>query len=405
MEYKESLLSSIYALKMNKLRTFLTMLGIIIGISSVILIISIGQGAVAFVTNELSQLGTNVFTINPGSNIMSATAGSANTLTMDDVDAIKEDTSISSNIELISINSMGTVKASANGIDKSVMTVGASSEVYNIFNPDMIHGEFYQEEDDLSSERVAVLGIDVIETFFGEDANPVGETIKLNNMPFRIVGVAESSSFLAGGMLNKSIYIPVSVMFDQILGEEYVQEIAITVKDTEMMNQTMEDIEILLRDKHNLEEDEESDFIIQSFQDTLAMVETITNLLTIMVAAISAISLVVGGVGVMNIMFVSVTERTKEIGLLKAIGAKENDILKQFLIEAIVMTSLGGIVGITIGVAASFLISVVIGIPFVVNPIAVLLAVGVSMGVGIIFGIYPAKKAARLSPIDALRYE
>ncbi len=405
MEYKESLLSSIYALKMNKLRTFLTMLGIIIGISSVILIISIGQGAVAFVTNELSQLGTNVFTINPGSNIMSATAGSANTLTMDDVDAIKEDTSISSNIELISINSMGTVKASANGIDKSVMTVGASSEVYNIFNPDMIHGEFYQEEDDLSSERVAVLGIDVIETFFGEDANPVGETIKLNNMPFRIVGVAESSSFLAGGMLNKSIYIPVSVMFDQILGEEYVQEIAITVKDTEMMNQTMEDIEILLRDKHNLEEDEESDFIIQSFQDTLAMVETITNLLTIMVAAISAISLVVGGVGVMNIMFVSVTERTKEIGLLKAIGAKENDILKQFLIEAIVMTSLGGIVGITIGVAASFLISVVIGIPFVVNPIAVLLAVGVSMGVGIIFGIYPAKKAASLSPIDALRYE
>ncbi len=405
MEYKESLLSSIYALKMNKLRTFLTMLGIIIGISSVILIVSIGQGAVAFVTNELSSFGTNVFSINPGSNLMSATAGAANTLTMDDVDAIEEDTSISSNIELIGINAMGTVNASANGIDKSLMAVGASSEMYSIFNPDMIYGEFYQEEDDLSSERVVVLGTDVVETFFGKDANPVGERIKLDNMPFKIVGVAESTSFLAGGMLNKSAYIPISVMFNQILGEEYVQEIDITVKNTETMNQTIEDVEILLRDRHNLKEDEENDFIIQSFQDMLTTVETITNLLTLMVAAISTISLVVGGVGVMNIMFVSVTERTKEIGLLKAIGARESDILKQFLIEAIVMTSFGGIIGIIIGASLSFLVSMVAGIPFVVSPFAILAAVGVSMGVGIIFGIYPAKKAARLSPIDALRYE
>ncbi len=404
MEYKESFLSSIYALKANKLRTFLTMLGIIIGISSVILIVSIGQGAVSFITKELSVFGTNFFSINPGGDIISATAGQSNTLTMEDVEAIKNDSSLS-NIEYIAVNSIGTVKAVANGQDKNIMAYGVTYEMYEILKPDMVHGDFISDEDNLGSDRVAVLGVDVVEKFFGKDADPTNETIKINNMPFRVIGVAESTSFLAGGVLNNSIYIPLNVMFDQILGKEYIQEIDISVKDTDTINQTIEDVEILLRDRHNLEEGEDNDFITQSFQDMLSTVQTITNLLTVMVAAISAISLVVGGVGVMNIMFVSVTERTREIGLLKAIGAKDKDILIQFLIEAIVMTSFGGIIGILLGVSIALAISIVVGIPFVVSGLSIIAAVGVSMGVGIVFGIYPAKRAASLSPIDALKYE
>ncbi|MBU3978781.1 ABC transporter permease [Patescibacteria group bacterium] len=404
MEYKESFLSSIYALKANKLRTFLTMLGIIIGISSVILIVSIGQGAVSFITKELSVFGTNFFSINPGGDILSATAGQSNTLTMADVEAIRNDSSLS-NIEYIAVNSIGTVKAVANGEDKNVMAYGVTYEMYEILKPDMVYGDFISDEDNLGSDRVAVLGVDVVEKFFGKDADPTSETIKINNMPFRVIGVAESTSFLAGGVLNNSIYIPLNVMFDQILGKEYIQEIDISVKDTDTINQTIEDVEILLRDRHNLEEGEDNDFITQSFQDMLSTVQTITNLLTVMVAAISAISLVVGGVGVMNIMFVSVTERTREIGLLKAIGAKDKDILIQFLIEAIVMTSFGGIIGILLGVSIAFAVSIVVGIPFVVSGLSIIAAVGVSMGVGILFGIYPAKRAASLSPIDALKYE
>ncbi len=404
MEYKESLFSSLHALLTNKLRTFLTMLGIIIGISSVILIVSIGQGAVAFVTNELSSFGTNYFSINPGSDMMSATAGGANTLTMNDVEAIRNDQSLT-NIDLITINAMSTVKASANGEERSMMAYGTTYEMFDIFKPEMVYGEFISDENNLSSERVAVIGIDVVEKFFGKDADATGETIKLNNIPFRIIGITESTSILAGGMLNNSIYIPVNVMFNEILGKEFVQEIDITVKNTDIINQTIADVEDILKDRHNIKEGESNDFITQSYQDTLSTVETITNLLTIMVAAISAISLVVGGVGVMNIMFVSVTERTKEIGLLKAIGAKEKDILKQFLIEAIVMTSIGGIIGILLGISIAYLVSLAVGIPFVVNGLSIIAAVGVSMGVGILFGIYPAKKAANLSPIDALRYE
>ncbi|MBU2632786.1 ABC transporter permease [Patescibacteria group bacterium] len=404
MEYKQLLISSIQALRINKLRTSLTMLGIIIGISSVILIVSIGQGAVAFVTNELSSFGTNIFSINPGGSLISATAGGSNTLTMEDVEAIKNDKSLS-NIDKIAIVGQGTANISANEIDKSFLIQGVNHEMYDVIKPDIIYGEFLSEENVAASEKVAVMGIDAVEDFFGEDTDPTGEKIKINNISFRIIGVGKTTSVLFGGIFNNMVFIPIDIMFDEILGREYIQEIDISVKDVDTMNQTITDVETLLRDRHNLKEDEDNDFIIQSFQDFLSTTETITNLLTLMVASISAISLVVGGVGVMNIMFVSVTERTREIGLLKAIGAKEKDILIQFLIEAIVMTSIGGIIGIILGILGSFIISLAVGIPFVVSALSVVIAVGVSMIVGIVFGIYPARRASKLSPIDALRYE
>lgn len=403
MEYKEIIILAIQALRNNVMRTSLTMLGIIIGITAVILIVSLGRGAVAFITNELSSFGTDYFQITPGSDQFSAFAG-ANTITFEDVEAIKNDTSLT-NIKSVVPIAMASVVATANGEEDTPLLYGSTSEILNILRPEVIDGEFMTDDEVESAERVAVLGVDLAEKLFGEDTSPVGETVKANNRTFRVVGVIESSSALAGGFINNSMIAPIDVVAGQIVGSDRLQEIDISVNDPNTINQTIEDVEILLRDRHGLDEEDENDFQIQSSQDILSTVQTITGLLTTMIAAISSISLIVGGVGVMNIMLVSVTERTKEIGLLKAIGAKEKDILTQFLIEAVVMTSLGGVVGVILGITGAFLISIVVGIPFVIDVVAIILAVSVSTLVGIIFGLYPARRAARLSPIDALRYE
>lgn len=403
MEYTEIFKSAIQALQNNVMRTSLTMIGIIIGITAVILIYSIGQGAVAFITNELASFGTDYFQINPGSSQISTFAGSK-ALTFDDIEAIEKDKSLT-NIKDIAPIAMASVKVLGNGEEDELLTYGTTHEAYNILRPDIIAGEFITEEQEIASEKVAVIGVDAAKKFFGENTNAIGETIRINNRIFRISGVLSSSSALAGGFLNNSLFIPIKVVTNEILGDEILQEIDISVHDQNSINQTMEDVEAILRDQHKLSEDDENDFRISSAQDILTTVQTITGLLTAMIAGISGISLVVGGVGVMNIMLVSVTERTKEIGLLKAIGAKQKDILTQFLMESVVMTVIGGIIGIILGITGAFAISLLANIPFVVSVPAILIAVGVSTLVGIVFGLYPARRAARLSPIDALRYE
>lgn len=404
MDFKELIKQAFDSLRRNIMRTGLTMLGIIIGISSVILIVSIGQGAVAFITDQLSVFGTNYFSVNPGTSQFSSFAGGVKSLTLDDADAIRNDKSLT-NVTHVAPVAVANVKVSANDVDKSLIVQGVTYEIYDLLKPTMIYGDFISEENDLESERVVVMGQKAVETFFGENANPVGEKIKVDNKTFEVIGVAKSASILAAGVLDNSLYMPLSVALDQIEGQVDVGEIDISVGDPDLLNQTIDDVEVLLRDRHNIADGDENDFIIQSSQDALATVQTITSMLTLMIAGISAISLIVGGVGVMNIMLVSVTERTKEIGLLKAVGALERDILNQFLIEAMVMTLIGGIVGIVIGIAGAFGISIAVGIPFVVSIPSVIIAVGVSMLVGIVFGLYPARRAARLSPIDALRYE
>ena len=403
MEYKEILKSALQALRINVLRTSLTMLGIIIGITAVILIYSIGQGAVAFITNELASFGTDYFQINPGSNQISTFAGSQS-LTYDDYIAIREDKSLT-NIKGVVPMAMASVKVSAGGEEDELLTYGTTNVAQDILRPDITDGEFITEEHVTASEKVAVIGSDVSEKFFGEDSSPIGETIRIDNRIFRVIGVLNSSSALAGGFLNNSIFVPVDVVMNELTGNEGLQEIDVSVHDQDSINQTIDDVEILLRDRHNLDDDDENDFQISSAQDILSTVQTITGLLTAMIAGISGISLVVGGVGVMNIMLVSVTERTREIGLLKAIGAKQKDILTQFLVESVVMTLIGGLVGIILGILGAFTISTVAGIPFIVSIPAIAIAVGVSTLVGIVFGLYPARRAARLSPIDALRHE
>lgn len=403
MEYKEIFASAIQALKNNVLRTSLTMLGIIIGITAVILIYSIGQGAVQFITNELSAFGTDYFQINPGTSQFSTFAGSK-ALTFEDLEAIENDSSLT-NVKKIAPIAIASVKVSANGEEEELLINGTTHEILEILRPEISEGEFITEEQEESSEKIAVIGSEAAEKFFGEDSSPIGETLRINNKIFRITGVVDSSSALAGGVLNNAVFIPINVVINEILGEEKLQEIDISVHDQDTINQTIEDVELLLRDRHNLDEGDENDFQISSAQDILTTVQTITGLLTAMIAGISGISLVVGGVGVMNIMLVSVTERTKEIGLLKAIGAKQKDILVQFLMEAVVMTVIGGVVGIILGVLGAYAIASVAGIPFVVSVPAIIIAVGVSTLVGVAFGLYPARRAARLSPIDALRYE
>jgi putative ABC transport system permease protein len=403
MELKEILKSAFQALRNNALRTSLTMLGIIIGVTAVILIYSIGQGAVAFITNELASFGTDYFQINPGGSQFSTFAGSKS-LTFEDMEAIKNDTSLS-NIKSVAPISMASVPISTQEEEKELLVYGITTEIQEILRPEIVDGEFITDEHEESSERVAVIGSEAAEDFFGENPQPIGESIRIDGKTFRIIGLTSSSSVIAGGFINNSLFVPINIVTDEILGEERLMEIDISVHNPGAINQTVDEVEALLRERHELDENDENDFQIQSAQDILSTVQTITGLLTAMIVGISGISLIVGGVGVMNIMLVSVTERTKEIGLLKAIGAKKSDILNQFLAEAVVMTLIGGLVGIALGILGAFSVSLLFGIPFIVSIPAILIAVGVSSLVGIIFGIYPARRAANLSPIDALRYE
>jgi len=318
---------------------------------------------------------------------------------MDDVDTI-QDAGIS-NIENVAPFIMVSRTASANNETETIVVYGMTETAEVLLQPNILYGEFLSEGD--KDDRVAVLGVDVAEELFGVDTNPVGESINIEDIRFVVIGVTKSDSSFFGNFFNTAINIPLEVMSNQITGDDALTEIDISVYNTEYMNETMDEVEFVLRDSRDIDEGEDSDFFMVSMEESLGTITTITDLLTAMIAGISAVSLLVGGIGVMNIMLVSVTERTKEIGLLKAIGAKRGDILTQFLIESVVMTTIGGIVGILLGLSGTFVVSIVAGIPFVISPVWVLMAAGISSLVGVLFGVYPAKKAANLSPIDALR--
>ena len=403
MNYRELFVQAFTSLKANVMRTSLTMLGIIIGITSIILIVSIGQGALQFITTQLNSFGSDIFTVLPGSSAVAAFSGGPKNLTIKDADAIRN--AGNANIESVIPLTLSSVPVTANGVDKTLIVRGVTYQAIDVFKPTITSGVFIREEDDITSSRVAVMGADTVKDFFGEDADPVGKNIRIDKKPFRIIGVAESSNGVLGGAFNSVIFVPTETVLNEINGNNDIQQIGVKVKNTDFMNQTIDDVTLIMRDRHNIKEGEDDDFIVQSFQDLLKTIQTITGLLAGLVAAVSGISLVVGGVGVMNIMLVTVTERTREIGLLKSIGAKRRDILQQFMIEAIVITLIGGIIGISLGLGGAFLITLFLPIPFVANITFISISVGASILIGIIFGLYPALRASRLSPIDALRYE
>ncbi len=402
MQFREIAASSTQALKSNLLRTALTVLGIVIGISSVILISSIGQGAVAFITDQLSVFGSNFFRVAAGENAISAFAGTKNPITTQDAQALK-DSSIPNLEHVVSI-SISTRNVTSGDQQTTTSIHGMDAEAQFILKPELIYGEFLSSTDIQNATKVAVVGESIATDFFGPDSNPVGQSIRIDNTRFRIIGVSKAAGAF-GSIFNNGINIPVSTMNRDITGVDELLEIIISVKNKDQLNQTITDVEDFLREFRGIQDDEDNDFFAQSFADALDIITTITTLLTLMITGISGISLVVGGVGIMNIMLVSVTERTREIGLLKAIGARNQDILTQFIVESITLSLAGGFIGISLGLLGAFGISQLIHIPFIVSPVAIITAASVSTLVGLIFGYYPARRAAGLDPITALRFQ
>jgi putative ABC transport system permease protein len=396
MEIDELFILAFQSLRRNIARTLLTMLGIIIGIASVITIMSLGAGSTESIVGEISAFGANVLTVSPGK-ARRGPGESSNTVTTlvnDDVEAIKK----LANVEMVGrvVSKSKTVTANSESTNAQIFGVDANYSQINSLDFEI--GDFFDDSDVVSGAKDVVLGDEVIEDLFGEDATEyvMGETVRIDGRVFQIVGIIPESS---------SAYVPITTAQNILFGQNYLDSISVYVTEIELIDSVTADIEELLLDKHDIDDPELADFNVRGSQSFVDTISSVTGTLTALLSGIAAISLVVGGIGIMNIMLVTVTERTKEIGLLKAIGAKDKNILAQFLIEAIVLTVSGGVIGIALGSSVAFIASNIMNISFVIKVSSILLSFGVSVAVGIIFGYYPAKEAAKLHPIDALRYE
>jgi len=397
---------SIRALKANKLRSILTMLGIIIGVAAVIAMVGIGNGATANITNQIKGLGSNLLIVTPSqtnSGGVKGAAGSSNTLVMNDLQKIQTNSpAVKMVAPFVSTNTQ-VVYGSGNTSTSIAGTTDAYAQIRNVT---LARGRFITSDDVNSYTRVAVVGPSVVQNLMGDaNAEIIGKTIKLKNIPFLVVGVTASQG--TSGMTNNDdvVYIPITTAQDRLIGNKYLRQIFIEATSADMMTTAQDQVTNALRSSHNLQTSKANDFTITNQADILATMENVTKTLTMLLGGIAAISLLVGGIGIMNIMLVSVTERTREIGIRKAIGAKGKDILAQFLIEAVVLSILGGGIGILIGWGGSILAGKALSMATSVSMTSVFLAFGFSAGIGILFGVFPAKKAASMDPIDALRYE
>ncbi|MFA5926449.1 MAG: ABC transporter permease [Parcubacteria group bacterium] len=406
MSFFDAFSISFSSLRHNRLRTILAMLGIVIGIASVILIISIAKGATSSITSEVSSMGSNLLSISPGSQSRGPVQGGGNVETLTYVDAqYFKNNSDFSNVSAVSASVQSSVQVIGNGENMNTTVQGVSANYFETQSISVDLGELFSEEDENFYSKVAVIGPDVVSELFGEGADPTGQIIQIKSQLFRVVGVTKAKG--SSGMSNpdKTVYVPVTTAMKILLGQNYVQMIQLSLSDITLIDQTTEEIKQALMERHGITDEANIDFNITSSKEMQETLSSITSTLTAMLAGIAGISLLVGGIGVMNIMLVSVTERTKEIGLLKAIGARRKDILLQFLIEAVVLTITGGMIGMITGEVFSYVASKIINIPFVFQLYPILLAVGVCVAIGIFFGLYPSRRAAKLNPIDALKYE
>ena len=402
--YKESFLMAWASLIANKMRSILTMLGIIIGVAAVIALVSIGNGVKQDIQNSISSLGSNLLMVMPGAPRtpgVRPSAGSMKSLKVSDYEAIAK----LDGVKAASPMTNGSYVVIYQNKNWTTSVSGVSYNYLDVNNWSMKSGRFLSEKNVQNRERVAVVGKTVVKNLFG-DEDPVGAEIRVKNIPFRIIGVLNSKgSGAMGNDQDDMVVIPYTTAMERVEGVDYLRMIYVVGKDENGIDRLQSDIENLLRVRHGIKDTNLDDFNIQNMNSIMETMEETTGTLTLFLGAVAAISLVVGGIGIMNIMLVSVTERTREIGVRKALGATYSVIVTQFLIEAVVISLMGGIIGIILGIGSSKLIGMASGMSTVISIPTIGMSFAFSMAIGLIFGIYPARKAAKLNPIDALHYE
>lgn len=404
----ELIASSFEALGLNKTRTALATLGIIIGIAAVITLISLGQASQKAVEDQIQLLGSNLLTVISGSfrpGDFRSASGTATTLNLDDAKAITQSGRVTG-VKNVSAEIQRREAVTAGRKSANTTVVGILPSYKEVRSVEMASGLFISESDNSSLAKVAVLGPTTASNLFGDSNNAVGKLIRINKISFTVIGVTTSKGGGGfGGNQDDTILIPLSTAQKQLFGVTYVGSVSVEVADAKNMDSVRDQIGYLLIARHKIADPTNADFTIFSQQDVLSTISQVTGTFTALLSGIAAISLLVGGIGIMNIMLVTVVERTREIGLRKALGATKKAVISQFLIESAILTIAGGIIGMILGTTLSFAISKLIGLPFVLNVASIVLAIGVSGGIGILFGWYPAKKASDLQPIEALRYE
>ncbi len=402
--YKESFLMAWASLIANKMRSILTMLGIIIGVAAVIALVSIGNGVKQDIQNSISSLGSNLLMVMPGAPRtpgVRPTAGSMKSLKVADYEAIAK----LDGVKAVSPMTNGAYVVIYQNKNWTTSVSGVNANYLDVNNWTMKSGRFLSNKNIQNRERVAVVGKTVAKNLFG-DEDPVGAEIRVKNIPFRVIGVLNSKgSGAMGNDQDDMVIIPYTTAMERVDGIDYLRMIYVVAKDENGIDRLQSDIENLLRVRHGIKDTNLDDFNIQNMNSIMETMEETTGTLTLFLGAVAAISLVVGGIGIMNIMLVSVTERTREIGIRKALGATYFVIVTQFLIEAVVISLMGGLIGIALGIGASKLISLASGMSTVISVPTIVLSFAFSMAIGLVFGIYPARKAAKLNPIDALHYE
>lgn len=397
---------AVKALGNNKMRGFLTMLGIIIGVASVITMLAIGQGSKRSIQAEISEMGSNMIMIHPGGDMRGGVrldADDMESLKLEDYESIVRQTSYVTYVSPM-VSSSGQAVHGAHNTPTSIY--GVTLDYLEIRRYKVEEGNCFTEQDIKTAGKVCLVGKTVVDELFPEGENPIGKIIRFGSIPFRITGVLESKGYNTMGMDQDNLIIaPYTTVQKRILAITHLQEIVCSAISESYTDQAMEEIAGILRTNHKLKSSDDDDFDIRSQQELSSMLTSTTNMMTILLAAVAGISLLVGGIGIMNIMYVSVTERTREIGLRMSIGAKGRDILAQFLIESVLISVTGGIIGVVIGIGSSFTVNILAAYPVYIEFWTIILSFAVCTVTGVFFGWYPARKASMLDPIEAIRYE